>query len=255
MPADWYSPALDFCAAAAWPAAFLFAVWLFRRPLGRFIDEITQFEGFGAKATRSGNQLSRSLRQDALEDLGEAEVPEALSVELEDGEADAEATSDVRHPIPAQQRPEKVDVHNETEVASTTQLLQFVGDQIYQKLLKTLRQHDTRSAAVSAELVRTAYSDLRLGVRYLGLHRLGFEMISGSSWPLASSDAILRRLGAPQEQIVLTRNIRRLEAQVKSKEVQVNGSGARDFIQTSIDIHMAIYSWAGIEVRATRRRQ
>ncbi|MGO1695936.1 hypothetical protein ACTXI0_02370 [Arthrobacter rhombi] len=253
MPADWYSPVLVFLGTAAWPAAFLLAMWLFRSPIGRFIDEITQLEIMGNKATRSGNQLSESLRQDALEGLGGVEGSADPGNTPKDDVAGA-AVAQTQYPSFTQRKARQNAAQSEADEKSEQQLLQFLGDQIYQKLLNTKRQDNTRSPAVSAELVRTAYSDLRLGVRYLGQHRLGADKISGSSWPLASADEILKRLKAPQEQIDLTRQIRRLEGQVKSKAVRVDGRGAGDFVQTAIDIHIAIYEWAGIEVQATRRR-
>lgn len=252
MPADWFSPMLILLGTVAWPAAFLTAMWLFRKHIGSFIDDISEVTGFGTIATRSGNRLSKSLRQDARDDLDGVD-PEKGENQLDD-ETDDSYVIKTSQSSPADKSIRPAPQISGNEGATRDQLLRFVGDQIYQKLLNTKRQHSTRSPAVSAELVRTAYSDLRLGVRYLGQHRLGPDAISGGNWPLASADSILKRLGAPQQQIELTKQVRRLEEQVKNGNVRIDGVGARDFIQTAIDVHMAIYSWAGVEVQPTRPR-
>lgn len=218
MPDDWLSPVLQFLSTTLWPATLLLTATIFRRHIGRFIDEISEVTGFGTNAKRSAVRISQDL------------ADEASSGAEEESSIDESTGSD----------------HNSVDDSdkSSSELLSFTGEQISSNLRWAQQNCSGASSAVSAEIIRSTYTDLRLGVRVVGYTLGGAQAVSGKSLKHSAPHIILKRVGAPAEIIEFLSKARTFSTQVRNHELPANEQAARNFIDSLIDINQALFRWS-----------
>jgi hypothetical protein len=225
MPDDWFSPTLQFAGAIIWPIALLITVVIFRKQLGRFIDEISEVTGFGANAKRSGVLISEDLKNRSQERVED----EPDTTESEDRLSN--------------------DVSNDASHKSSSELLQFVGRQIESNLKWAQQNCSAASSAVCAEIVRSTYTDLRLGIRAIGYHFGGTRAVTARTLRHVPPHQALERVGAPIDLIDLVTEARNFSIQVRRHEIKVNEQATRNFIESLIDINQSLFHWAEEEKR------
>lgn len=219
MPDDWFSPVLQFLSAIIWPVVALVMVFLFREPIRLFINEISEVTGLGASAKRSAIRRSEELRDSA-------------QTEAED-EADVSDQAD--------RRSEDPDPRSTTP--TTPSLLPFVEKQIDSNLRWAQRNTRAASSAVCGEIVRSTYTDLRLGIRLVGYSLGGHDAVSGKNLQHVVPQIILRRVGAPPELIELVVQVRTFATQVRRQELKVNEQAAENFIDSLLDLNHSLFRW------------
>ncbi|MFJ5861814.1 hypothetical protein ACIQCM_10365 [Pseudarthrobacter sp. NPDC092439] len=216
MPDDWLSPVLEFLGTTVWPIALLSSLFIFRKHIGRFIDEISEITGFGTNAKRSAILMSQDL-----------------AAETSRG-ADEEVSIDETAPAPDE---------TDTSDKSSSELLSFLREQIESNLRWAQQNCTGASSAVRAEIIRSTYTDLRLAVRLVGYTLGGAAVVAGKSLKHSAPHVILQRVSAPTELVEFLRRARTFSTQVRANELQVNEQAARNYIDSLIEINQSLFAW------------
>jgi hypothetical protein len=243
MPSDWYSPTLDLVAALAWPAVVLFLLVVFRRNVGRFIDEVSEFSGFGASAKRQGNRRSADLQAATREDLADGD-----SIDEADGEGAAVEATD---PTPPEEPGIGVAIDAAAAVADPIAFLRFYRRFALSRVRAYRTNSETSSTRLAGEIVRSAYVTLRTDIRIVAFLRGGPSVTaSRTTGRLVAPQATLARVGAPATLIALVVEARALALAVEDGTTKLDGRGALAFIDAVEQITRELFDWAEAEAEA-----
>lgn len=216
MPDDWLSPLLQFLGAISWPVTLLFSLFIFRRHIGRFIDEISEVTGFGTNAKRSAIQISQDLAAETLRGSDEEVSIDEPTASLDDADISDKSSSE---------------------------LLLFLREQIESNLRWAQQNCSGASSGTRAEIVRSAYTDLRLAVRVVGYALGGPKAVAGKNLKHSAPHLILQRVGAPTNLVEFVVRVRTFSTQVRRNELQVNEQAARNYIDSLIEINQTLFQW------------
>ncbi|NYD78987.1 hypothetical protein BJY19_002720 [Arthrobacter cupressi] len=190
---------------------------IFRHQIGRFIDEVSEVTGFGANAKRAGTLRSEDLKDRTQELEEESDATET------DAPKGYEESSSGRN---------------------SSSLLDFIGKQVEANLRWARQNSQAASSGALVELIRSTYTDLRLGIRTVAYHLGGKAAVSGKELRHVAPHVALKRIGAPAGLIELVHEARTFATDVRGNSIQVNEQAARNYIDTLLEINRELFQWA-----------
>jgi hypothetical protein len=239
----WFKDLLSFITTLVWPAVVIVALVLFRKPLSEFVNEISELGLWGASAKRQGDRAARDLNQEQEEQLVAEEGEDTANpAPSEDNSTNPGPTEGSGQPSPttgteaAQPSATDARVGEFLEYYRSISLLQLRGNR--------KNTASTNSTRVAREIVRSTYSDYLATVRVVAFWLHGPTAVSGARGRKANSHVTLQRMGAPEDLIEATVELRTFAVNVADGSITLTGEGARTYVNTVDDAMTRLFAWA-----------